>query len=114
MKTTRYLLTIICLTSMLSGSAQTFIEQPQVCFQSTSTMMSSGSTYASEVYAIGASSPSAAPSGPRRAPGTPTGESTYDPNNPQFSPIGDALIPLLLMVMVYATVLFLCRRRKRA
>ena len=98
---------------MLSGSAQTFIEQPQACFQSTSTMMSSGSTYASEVYAIGANSPSATPSGPRRVSGLGTDDSGHDPNNPQFSPLGDAFIPLLLMVMAYATSILLRRRKSR-
>ena len=95
---------------MLSGSAQTFIEQPQACFQSTSTMMSSGSTYTPEVYPIGANSPSAAPSGPRRVSGLGTDDSGYQGgNNPQFSPIGDAVIPLLIMALTYMLVAY---RRK--
>ena len=113
MKTTRYFLTIICLASMLSARAQFPTEQPQACFQSTSTMMSSGSTYASEVYAIGANSPSATPSGPRKAggPGGTGGESTYDPNNPQFSPLGDALFPLLIMAFAFVGITYLRRKR---
>ena len=83
-----------------------------------SSYMTSGSAYSGTVYTVGASEPNNAPSRPgqirRGGPGDPSGESTYDPNNPQFSPIGDALIPLLLMVMVYATSLLLRRRRKRA
>ena len=80
-------------------------------------VMSSGSAYTSAVYAVGASGVSSAPSpaaGPRKAPpGGGGGESGYDPNNPQFSPLGDALIPLLLMVMAYATYLLLRRRKSR-
>lgn len=79
-------------------------------------VMSSGSAYTSAVYAVGASGVSSAPSpaaGPRKAPPGGGGESDYDPNNPQFAPLGDALIPLLLMVMAYATYLLLLRRRSR-
>ena len=77
-----------------------------------SAYMSSGSVYTSEVYAIGANSPSAAPSRPRYAPPG-TDDSGHDPNNPQFAPLGDAFIPLLLMVMVYATSVLLRRRKSR-
>ena len=76
--------------------------------------MTVGSSYSSDVYAVGSYSPSHAPAvGPRKAPPGTGGESTYDPNNPQFSPIGDALIPLLLMVMAYAISILLRRRRSR-
>ena len=88
---------------------------PSVTMQSvnSSAYMSSGSTYTSEIYTVGASAPSAA-AGPRKAPpGGGGGTSDYDPSNPQFSPIGDALIPLLLMVMAYATYLLLRRRKSR-
>ena len=78
-----------------------------------SSYMTTGSTLSANVYEVGAYSPSGPASGPRRAPGTPTGESTYDPNNPQFSPLGDTLIPLLLMVMAYATSILLRRRKSR-
>lgn len=77
-----------------------------------SAYMSSGSTYTPEVYTVGASAPSAA-AGPRKAPPGGGGTSGYDPNNPQFAPLGDALIPLLLMVMAYATYLLLRRRKSR-
>ncbi len=72
--------------------------------------MTVGSSYSSEVYAVGSYSPSHAPAvGPRKAPPGTGGESTYDPNNPQFSPIGDVLLPLLLMALAYALVAY---RRK--
>lgn len=91
------------------------ISTPAATMQSvnSSAYMSSGSKYTPEVYPVGASAPSAA-AGPRKAPpGGGGGASGYDPSNPQFSPIGDALIPLFLMVMAYATSILL-RRRKRA
>ena len=74
--------------------------------------MSSGSVYTSEVYAVGASGPASAPSRPRYAPPG-TDNSGYDPNNPQFAPLGDAFITLLLMVMAYATSILLRRRKSR-
>ena len=87
-------------------------------WQSTSAMQGSGSAYSAQVTAVGAVeatdmattttdtySPAQAPSGPRRivTPG----------NSGTQQPIGDALIPLLLMVMVYATYLLLRRRKSR-
>jgi len=73
--------------------------------------MYSGSTYSPTVYEVGAYSPSKA-AGPRKSP--PGKDDTgYDPTNPQFAPLGDALIPLLLMVMAYATCLLLRRRKSR-
>ena len=99
---------------------------PSVSFRSTSgAYMSTGSAYSSTVHEVGSYSPAAhAPgSGPRKAGGfndipvdddeteNPTGDG-YDPSNPKL-PIGDALIPLLLMVMAYATYLLLRRRKSR-
>lgn len=71
--------------------------------------MSSGSTYSPAVYEVGAYSP-AKPS-IRKAPPSIGGESDYDPNNPQFSPIGDALFPLLLFALAYGAWI-LTRRKK--
>ena len=86
---------------------------PSATFRSTSTMSVSGSTYSSQPM-IGADgmatmgetyTSSPAPSGPRRinTPGT----------NGQQQPLGDTLIPLLLMVMAYATSILLRRRKSR-
>lgn len=76
--------------------------------------MSSGSTYASSVYEVGSSAPSR--SGARKAPPpvTPGTEVTdgYDPTNPQFSPLADACLPLMLLAVAYAVCMSL-RRRKR-
>ena len=73
--------------------------------------LSSGSSYSSVVYEVGSYSPSSAPAaGPRKAPPSTGGESGYDPNNPQFAPIGDAVLPLLLMALTYMVIRV---RRKR-
>lgn len=70
-------------------------------------IMNSGSTYAPVVYEVGASNPSPA-MGPRRVtPGT--DNSGYDPNNPTL-PLGDAVLPLLLMALAYMVIRV---RRKR-
>lgn len=82
-------------------------------FRSTGTMTESGSRYASTpmLNADGSPTYAGAPamSGPRRIGPAPSSDiSTED-----LVPVGDALIPLLLMVMAYATLIHL-RRRKRA
>ncbi len=74
--------------------------------------MTVGSSYSSDVYAVGSYSPSSAPAvGPRKAPPGTGGESTYDPNNPQFSPIGDALLPLLFMALAFMGLIYIRRRK---
>ena len=91
---------------------------PQATFQSTNTMMGSGSRYASQprlstngqaVY----SSMSSTTSGPRRAKmdDDPFGGQTVaeNPNGP--TPIGDAVLPLTLMCLLAAGVVYLRRRR---
>ena len=74
-----------------------------------SSFMSSGSTYSSDIYEIDASAPSSNSRSVRKAPPGTGGGSGYDPNNPQFSPIGDAVIPLLIMALIYMLVAY---RRK--
>lgn len=86
---------------------------PSASFQSTSTMTASGSSYSSQptigsdgVATMGETYTSSQPaSGPRRII-TPGGGGIQQP-------IGDALIPLLLMVMAYATSILLRRRKSR-
>ena len=90
------------------------MEQPNMQFQSTSTMQASGSTLASQPMLNEdgtAYNPSQAPaqSGPRKTgalPGNP-GHSGSD-----NTPIGDAMIPLTLMALAFAGVIYM--RRKRA
>ena len=77
-----------------------------------SAYMSSGSTHSPVVYEVGAynvgtTSPAM---GPRKAPPGTGGVSDYDPNNPQFAPLTDALLPLLLLALGYG-VLFLPKKK---
>ena len=90
---------------------------PSASFRSTSgAYMSTGSAYSSTVHEVGSYSPAAhAPgSGPRKAGGfngipvdddkteDPTGDG-YDPSNPTL-PLGDAILPLMLMALVYMVI----------
>lgn len=92
-------------------------------WQSTSAMQGTGSTYSPQVTAVGATdansfattttesySPAKTPSGPRK--------NFIDPNNPgnqsnEF-PIGDTLLPLLLMSLAFCGYLYLRRKRSAA
>ena len=119
MKAQRYFwtITVMVVAFALPAKAQNYeAQQPNAIFQSTSTMQPSGSTYSSAVYEVGSSSPSYAPAkGPRKAPPTiePGTESNdYDPANPQFSPLGDVLIPLILFALAYVGYIAL-RKKKR-
>ena len=79
--------------------------------------MSSGSTHAStiSIYEVESSTPEATGRSIRKAPpGGGGGASDYDPTNPQFSPIGDAVLPLLALAILYAAFLFLHFRRRQA
>ena len=77
--------------------------------------MSSGSTHAStiSIYEVESSTPEATGRSIRKAPPGTGGESGYDPTNPQFSPIGDAVLPLLALAILYAAFLFLHFRRRQ-
>ena len=92
-------------------------------WQSTSAMQTSGSTYTPQVNAVGAttvgemafttesSSPAKAPSGPRRAKMGDFENSTEGGEGDEGSPIGDAMVPLLLMSFVFCGVIALRRKR---
>ena len=87
-------------------------------WQSTSSMQGSGSNYSSQVTAVGATdinslatttesySPSKAPGGPRKDKiGGP------DANQSTESPIGDAVLPMLLCAAVFCGVIAIRRKR---
>ena len=96
----------------------TMAQQPD--WKSTSTMQGTGSAYAPQVMEVGATtvptiatttesySPNKAPSGPRR--GKIDGADDKPSNQ---SPIGDAVLPLMLMAMLFAGVVY-TRRKKQA
>jgi len=89
-------------------------------WQSTSSMQGSGSAYSSQVTAVGATdinslatttesySPSKAPGGPRKEFGKPTNPGDQS----EEYPLGDAVLPMLIMAMLFAGVVY--SRRKRA
>lgn len=90
--------------------------QPSMTMQSvnTSGYMVSGSMYSPIVYEVGSTSPTSSSSGSpiRKAPPVINGgESDYDPNNPQFAPIGDAVEPMLLMALTLAGLIYLRRKK---
>ena len=88
-------------------------------WQSTSTLQGTGSNYAPQVTAVGATavssmattteiySPAKAPGGPRK--GFDTGA---EHGQSEEFPIGDAVLPLLLMSLAFAGVVY--SRRKKA
>ncbi len=115
----------------LPALAQTFgtqkAEQPNAAFQSTSTMMGSGSTYSANptlnndgtaTYNGASTAPT---QGPRRAKKVDadgdgvddeTGEPvpiTPDPSSQ--IPLGDAVLPLLLLSLAFCGVIYLRRRK---
>lgn len=73
--------------------------------------MSSGSTYTPAVYAVGASNPA---QGPHKAPPTvnPGTTTTDEFENPNYGPVGDALIPLMLMALAFVGYTYLRRRKQ--
>lgn len=98
------------------ATAQSFQQAvaPAVNMQSVnnSSMMTSGSSYSSAVQEVGAYSPA----GPHKAkkdgddfPVLDPNKTGDDPNNPQYGPVGDALIPLMLCAGAYLIV----RARRR-
>jgi len=87
-------------------------------WKSTSTMQGTGSSYAPQVNAVGATtvgematttesySPAKAPGGPRRGY-----EYNDDIGGDPGSPIGDAVLPLILCAAVFCGVIALRRKR---
>jgi hypothetical protein len=111
MKAIKQLLIAIGLISVLTISAQTITEYPAPQMHSTSTMVGSGSTLPNAASSgfISAddnlnSSSFNTPSGPRRA--KEEGDDTPpDPNGPNENPLGDAVLPLLLLAAAYGIYL---------
>ena len=96
-------------------SASVQVVAPTTVFQSTSTLTGSGSAL-SATPMLNADGTVSAPSGPRRDPVTPpnpdAGEDEKEGDDGN-TPIGDAVLPLLLLALAYlSTRVFL--RRKRA
>ena len=132
MKTLRYLLIAVMMLSVLSLSAQNMAQQPNSTFQSTSTMVGTGSAL-----------PQAAQTGAYVTGNTPGSYSAYTPggrirkgwgsgeggepgsggegsggepgdwHEPWEDPIGDATLPLMLLAGAYL-IMRVARKRQRA
>ena len=120
MKTRVYIIALLSIAAV-AMNAQTF--QPATIDNSaiqSQKIMQTGTNYSGQVYepfssvtpseqsAVGASYSSKSKSGPRRSKENPTDPGITDDNN---SPIGDALLPLLLMAVAFG--IYSAARRKR-
>ena len=120
MKAMKQILIVIGLVSVLTLSAQTFAEQPCAQMRSTSAMQGVSSTLPQAAISgtyttYDSNNPysSTAPlHGPKKAAAKEDDEEDMppaDPNGPMEDPLGDALLPLLLLAAGY--VVFLARKR---
>ena len=119
MKTRHYIIAIMSVVT-LTANAQTYTPaSPNDGVIQSQQIMNSGAVYDGTVYepfsntapseqsAVGASySPAKAPSGPRKEFGKP-GETGLS----NESPVGDAVVPLMVMAVAMAGVVYLRRRR---
>ena len=121
MKTLRYLLITFAVMIVISVSAQSLAQQPSTEFQSTSSMVGSGSalpqaaqTGAYTTYDIGNPSRSNKP-GIRRDD-NPFGDETIGGTDKPMepgTPIGNGMLPLMLLACAYL-IWRVARRRARA
>ena len=122
MKTLRYLLIAVMMLSVLSLSAQNMAQQPSSDFRSTSTMVGTGSALPQAAqtgaYVTGntpGSYSAYTPGGRIRkgASGDDDDEPPADPHGPNEDPIGDAVLPLMLLAGAYL-IMRVARKRQRA
>lgn len=103
---------IVCLLPLVAFAQQDW--------RSTSTMTGSGSAYMPEVTSVGsaeasematttAGSPAKAPGGPRKDIITPSNPGSQS----NESPAGDAVLPLALMALTFAGVVYFRKRKAR-
>ena len=125
MKTLRYIMIVVAMLSVLSVSAQVSSQDwgrlPEVQMQSTSVMVGSGSTLplAAASGAVvagnvpGTYSPAYAPTGPRRISGGNSGggDGPTTPEDVWSTPIGDAVLPLMMLAAAYAFLRLFRRKR---
>ena len=113
MKAMKQLLIVIGLMSILSLNAQTPTEYPVAQMHSTSAMVGSGSALpfaAGGDMEIGAQSPQKGITGPRRVIDKDDEEEKPEGwQDPMEDPLGDALLPFLLLAAGYG--FFIARRR---
>ncbi len=94
------------------------VTEQQSAFQSTSTMRGSGSPYCSNPAPVSedgtTDTPALAPltTAPRKAPGLVIDDGTGEPSIPGLNtPIGDAVLPMMLMAAAAAGAIALRRRK---
>ena len=105
---------MVCLLPLAANA------QPQEQWQSTSAMKTSGSNYTPQINAIGAESAqpmattTTATYTPSKAPGGPNRSIEYndDFGGDEGSPIGDAMLPLMLCAVVFGGAIAFRRRRE--
>ncbi len=87
---------------------------PSAAFQSTSALQASGSEYTSnpELNADGTAAYQGETYSPAKAARRPGGVRTHTPNPPDPTPLGDAVLPLMLLLGAYAV--YKVRARKEA
>lgn len=116
MKAMRYLLSVIVILSVTTLGAQNLSQYPAVQMQSTSSMVSSGSTLPQAAITGVHTTYDSPTGGPRRSKKEvdPFGEETIgDVTNPQqpSTPIGDGTWFLMFMAMMFG--LFIAMKRKK-
>lgn len=104
---------LMILVVMAAALALPAMAQSSQDWQSTSTMQGAGSTYSSQVTPVGATSVADMstttmnqPTGPRRI------GPTHGQDNP--NPVGEPVLPLLLMAMACAGVIYLRKRKAQS
>ena len=114
----KFMILFLGATLVLSATAQNYeTQQPNTTFRSTGTLMGSGSTYSSNptIDANGtAGAPALALGSPLRTssslPPTPTVDTVNDSGN---VPVGDAVLPLLLLSIALGGTIAMRRRQQR-
>ena len=113
------LLMSLCVTAQVSREQQAIgATMPATTFRSAgSAMMSTGSAYAANPVlntdGTAALNGAASASTPMNRPGGHIRKAGAFDDDSEDMPLGDALIPLLFMVMAYATYILLRRRKRR-
>ena len=112
---------MVALLVSAPAMAQSFSQQDPntIQFQSTSTLQTSGSTYSSNPT-LNEDGTAPSPTGPRRAPKPINDDDDWEYRMDDIgggisTPIGDAVLPLMLMAMAYAvySVARVYRRKRR-
>ena len=117
MKTLRYLLIVIAAMAVLSVSAQSLAQEPQIGFQSTSSMVGSGSTLPqaaqSGVYTTYDVPGHSNKPGIRKSVDDDDIPKPSDNTDPDATPIGDGIWALLFCAAVFSGVIAFRRKRQQ-